>query len=51
MVTAMLGLLFTGWYLQEVAARNCCGGPRQVAVVVEITQNYKCRIVVVLQLL
>jgi hypothetical protein len=47
----MPGLLLAGWYLQEVAARNCCGGPRQVAVVVEIIQNYERRIVVVQQLL
>jgi hypothetical protein len=50
MVPTMLGLLFAGWNLQEVAARNGCGGPRQVAVVVEIIQNYK-RWIVVFQLL
>lgn len=50
MATTAMGLLFARWYLQEVAARNCYGGLRQVAVVVEIIQNYKRWIVVVLQL-
>jgi hypothetical protein len=44
------GLLFAGWYLQEVAARNCCGGMRVVTVVVEVIQNHECWVVVLLQL-
>jgi hypothetical protein len=50
MATSTPGLLFARWYLQEVAARNCCGGLRQVAVVVEIIQNYERWIVVALDL-
>jgi hypothetical protein len=46
--TATPRLLLAGWYFQEVAARNCCQGLGQVAVVVvvvlvvvQITQNHK----------
>jgi hypothetical protein len=44
------GLLFAGWYLQEVAARNCRGDTRYVAVVVEVIQNHESGVVVLLQL-
>jgi len=50
----MPGLLLAGWYLQEVAARNCCRSLREVAaaiVVVEVIQNHKCWMLVVVVVL